>query len=394
MDAEDRAAVAARDLRNRNFLLLLRSLGAREAMSRAQLAEEVGLSVPSVHRLIADLTTMGWVEPTAAATTTARQGRPTTWFRFRDERALLAGVDVGSETTRIAIGTLGGEFETVHEIATADLQDDLGGGLATTIKGLRSPHGSGVRPLAGVAVGVPSVVGVDGVLVRPWLKKEWVGLPLRASLESLLGCPVTVAQDNHLSALAETSVSGTAPGVSSVLVVELGIGIGMGMALQGNFVSGGHGGLGRLMGWPCTPPRGARELGSSLGELITADGLLRQYAWRGGKGNPLGGAELLEAAQGRDRVAGSVIRWAARELSDVLLRLALAVDPDVIVIGGGLGRGLHRAGLVPDLEASPYRPEVPVLPSVLRADSVVTGALLAAKDHVAGWVATEIETAG
>lgn len=390
MDVDGRAEIAARDLRNRNFLLLLESLRSRDTTSRALLADEVGLSVPSVHRLMADLASMGWVEPTTRRPAAARQGRPTTWFRFRDERALLAGIDVGSETTRLALGTLGGSFTTMHEIATVDLQDDLGAGLAETIQRLRGPL-TGSPPLAGVAVGVPAVVDVDGVLVRPWLKQEWTGLPLRHELEGLLGCTVTVAQDNHFSALAETSRSGTAHGARSVLVVELGIGIGMGMALDGNLLSGSHGGLGRLMGWPCQPPRGGTALGATLGELITADGLLRQYVWRGGSSPLSGGADLLEASRNGDRTATSVVRWAARELSAVLVRLSLAVDPDVIVIGGGLGRGLHHEGLVPDLAASSYRPAVPVLPSVLRAESVVTGALLAARDQIGGWIAAEIQ---
>lgn len=399
MKPEDRAAVAARDLRNRNLLLLLQSLRARDAMSRAQLADETGLSVPSVHRLTGDLIALGWVEPAAAdstngVTTTPRQGRPTTWFRFRDERAALAGVDVGSQTTRIAIGTLDGQFETVHEIATSELQEDLGKRLAGTIRRLATrggASGAGGRPLVGVAVGVPSVVDAEGVLVRPWLKTEWAGLPLRAQLEARLGCAVTVAQDNHLSALAETSEAGTAPGVRSMLVVELGIGIGAGLALEGNLVAGAHGGLGRLMHWPCSPPRGGSELGSTLGQLITVDGLLRQYAWRNGPVSPEDGAALLEASRGGDRVAATVIRWAARELDDVLLRLSLAVDPDVIVLGGGLGRALHQAGLVPDLDI-PHGPAVPVRASVLGAESVVAGALLGAKEHVPAWVATQIET--
>lgn len=398
MSVEDRALVAARDLRNRNLLLLLQALRAHEPRSRAQLAEEVGLSVPSAHRLVSDLSAMGWVEPTDQVASNleprpSRQGRPTTWFRFRDELAVLVGIDVGSRTTRVARGTLSGQIETVDEIATADLQDDLGGRLTRTIQQLVASHSSEARQLAGVAVGVPSVVDGEGVLVRPWLKDSWLNLPLRSQLEGALGCPVTVAQDNHLSALAECSPSGTSPGVRSILVVELGIGIGAGMALDGNLVTGAHGGLGRLMGWPCTAPRGGRELGASLGELITADGLVRQYTWRGGRRTLQDGASLLEAAQAHDQAAATVVRWAAGRLADVLLRLSLAVDPDVIVLGGGLGRGLHQAGLVPDLDELPHRPAVPVMASVLGAESVVTGALLAAEEHTAGWLATQIETA-
>lgn len=391
MHAPQPAGASAGDVRRRNLLALLDALRGQPTMSRVQLAGRTGLSVPSVHRLVADLVAMGWVEPTDDASSVPRQGRPTTWLRFRGELAGIVGVDVGSQTTRFSFGSLSGELESTLHVPTDDLHDDPAKTLAAIIRRAHPPGRTGSRPLASVAVGVPSVVDAAGVLVRPWRKDRWTNLPLRAQLSRRLGCAVTVAQDNHFSALAEASPHGTAPGASSMLVVELGIGIGAGLALGGGFVTGAHGGLGRLMGWPCRAPRGAGHLGADLGELVTAGGLVSQYRWRGGSRRLSGGAELMEAAASGDQTAATVVRWAGRELGDVLTRLAMVLDPEVIVLGGGLGRGLHGAGLVPPLVAGPGRPAPELRSSRLGPDAVVTGALLAAEERVPAWIAGQIE---
>lgn len=386
------SAATTADLRRRNLLLLTEALRVGSSMSRLELAEATGVSVASVHRLTSELIDAGWLEQADPdPVTPTRQGRPATRLRFRDELAAIVGVDVGSETTRISVASLSGVQERVVEVATADLKDDPGAHLARAIRRLPGGLATPGRPLAAVAVGVPSIVDGDGVLVRPWRKEAWTALPLRAQLSRRLGCVVDVAQDNHFSALAEASPGGSAPGARAVLVVELGIGIGAGLALDGRLVTGAHGGVGRLMAWPCSPPRGGGELGSSLGELLTAEGLVLQYRWRGGSRDVSGGADLLEAAARRDSVAATVVRWAGRQLTEVLQRLAMMLDPDVIVLGGGLGRGLHHAGSLLEGMASPSGLPLEVRSSTLANDAVVTGALLTARARVPDWIENRVE---
>ena len=101
---------------------------------------------------------------------------------------------------------------------------------------------------------------------------EWDGLPLRDELGRQLGCEVTVAQDDHLSPIAESSDAGTFPGASSLLVIEIGRGIGVGMTLDGAPIAGAHRRFGRIAGWPVTDPAGAP---GTLGECLVTGGLVR-----------------------------------------------------------------------------------------------------------------------
>ena len=87
--------------------------------------------------------------------------------------------------------------------------------------GKAGPTGQSPGQLAGAGVGIASAVDADGVLRAPPMHKKWDGLPLRTSLATQLGCRVAVAQDDHLSPIAEGSDQGTFPGTSSLLVLEL-----------------------------------------------------------------------------------------------------------------------------------------------------------------------------
>lgn len=382
------------ELKRRNLLLLMNTLRSGGSMSRAQLADAVGLSVPSVHRLVGELISREWVSAAPDGRGPIRPGRPTMQFRLADRRAVIAGVDVGSETTRLVVGSLGGEVLATRHVPTGMLHVDLAGGLLREIRALRTHAVGAAPPVAAVGIGVASVVDDDGVLVRPWLATAWSGLPLRALVARRLSCAVTVAQDNHFAALAESSETGTAARAGSLVVLELGVGCGAGLVLHGELVTGAGGGLGRLMGWPCTAPRGMRSLGSTLGELLTAEGLLAQYrARRGVRRGLTDGAALLAVAQSGDQVAGRVLDWAGRELAATLRRIGWLLDPEVIVVGGGLGRALFDAGLVPVGEPLVPAGSVHVRTSVLGADAVMIGGLLAAGKHVPDWWAAQLPSA-
>lgn len=377
----------AAELKRRNLIRIASALRTSTVMSRRQLADQVGLAVPSAHRLVAELIAEGWVETTAATDGVGGgAGRPTTWFRLRDERAAVVGVDVGSETTRMALASLSGRVERVAEVPTVELRHDLGGRLSAEVRALVGRR----RPLAGAGVGVPSVVDATGVLVGPWQESEWADLPLGAHLRKSLGCPVSVAQDNHLSALAESSPHGTAPGARSVVVVELGIGIGAGMVIDSQLLTGASGGFGRMTGWPCTPPRGAKDVGNTLGELITAGGLVGQYRARGGHRAVGTGAALFAAVDAGDRQATRVIEWAVSELRATLVRIGLLVDPEVLVVGGRIGRSLCLHGNISSVDLGKRRRTIEVRPSALGVDAVMTGGLLAAANHVEEWFAAQV----
>lgn len=369
----------AADLRRSNLLGVLQSLRTGSVRSRVELAQDTGLSEPTVYRLIDELVRLGLAHPVPTSTAGgARRGRPIVRFRFASEAGSLIGIDVGGTTVRLLLSDLDGNTTESMHLPTAEIGNDLVAGLHRAVRQLTAR----AAPLVAVGIGAPSVVSADGALVKPWRRTEWTGLRLAAQLSERLRCAVFVHQDNHLAAKAESSTAGTAAGSTSVVVVELGSGIGAGAVLHGEIQYGEHGGFGRLMGWPCELPERLRHLGSTLGECLTGDGLVAHLRARDPQTRITGAADVFELAAFGDPAAGDTVTWAATSLNRVLRQVALLLDPDHLVVGGVVGRALsqQRPGLVRE------RVDAVVTPSLLGDRAVAVGGLLTAQEQVDEWL--------
>jgi glucokinase len=399
--AESGTSVPA-DVRLANLGRVVRELRSAGALSRAEVARRSGVSVATGHRLISDLADSGLVQQQPTTPGPAQLGRPPVVYRFRDDVALLAAADVGNETTRLAVTTLAGRTMASCSLSSDRLDDRLAATLADRFAELAAQAaaadgaadaGDAEHPLAGAGIGIASAVDADGVLHAPPLHKSWDGLPLRESLAEQLGCQVSVAQDDHLSPVAESSDVGTFPGTSSLLVLEIGRGIGVGMTLDGVPVSGARQRFGRIAGWPVgiRPQRDRPLPGTTLGECLVAGGLVSQYYAAGGAPAVRDGAGLAAAARARDELAGAVFAWAAREIADLVVRLHLLCDPEAVVIGGGLARSYDL--LEPAITAAARAHRIRVAPSVLGDQAVIAGAVLAANSLAQGWLTDRLARA-
>jgi predicted NBD/HSP70 family sugar kinase len=373
------------DVRMANLLRIVQELRSADTLSRSEVARQVGMSLPTAHRLVADLADLGLVEEESPATGSARMGRPPVVYRFRADAGLLAGIDAGNETTRLAVSALSRQVLVTRSLPSAKLGRRLPAMLADIIKEMVASTHLPLDRLAGVGVGVAACADADGVLRDPPTHHAWDGLPLRESLSAELGCEVAVAQDDHLSPIAESSPRGTFPGASSLLVLEIGQGIGVGMTLDGTPMAGAHGGFGRIAGWPVTNPLTGQA--GTLGECLVTGGLVNQYRARGGNGNVRDGATLAAAAREGDRHAQSVLGWAAIEIADVITRLQHLCDPEAIVIGGGLARA-HD--LLEPVLARWLPQRIRAARSVLGEQAVVTGALIVAGSFVDNWISNHL----
>jgi predicted NBD/HSP70 family sugar kinase len=386
--AAARSTLVPADMRLANLTRIIQELRSAGGLSRSDVARRVGMSLPTAHRLVSDLADLGLVAEENTAADGARLGRPPVVYSFREDAALLAGVDAGNETTRLALTTLSGRVLAARALPSDQLGRRLPATLVEKIKEMLSSLTPPLNRLVGVGVGIAACVDSDGVLRDPPAHLSWDGLPLRESLSTQLRCEVAVAQDDHLSPIAESSDRGTFPGASSLLVLEIGRGIGVGMTLDGTPISGARGRFGRIAGWPVTDPIGGQV--RTLGECLVTRGLVRQYHARGGTGNVHDGASLAAAARDGDRQAQSVLGWAAIEIADVVTRLQQLCDPEAIVIGGGLARA-HD--LLEPVLARWLPPGVRAARSVLGEQAVVVGAVIVAGSFVESWLSTRLARA-
>ena len=203
----------------------------------------------------------------------------------------------------------------------------------------------------GVGVSLPGIITRDGeismIVNLPWLE----GQPLRRTLEARLGCPVALANDANCFALSEAT-DGAAAGAEVVFGVILGTGVGGGLVVRGEALVGANATAGEWGHNPWPTPEGAgvpcacgRFAQGCVETWLNGAALTRDYAALGG-GQATAAEIGARAAAGEAMAADAVTRYAER-LAQALAGVINLLDPDVIVLGGGLSEIAALYRLVP-----------------------------------------------
>ena len=167
------------------------------------------------------------------------------------------------------------------------------------------------------------------------------GRPFRTDLETALGRPVRLANDANCLALSE-AIDGAAAGAHVVLAVILGTGCGGGVAVGGRPVEGLNGVAGEIGHTPLPWPSEAEIPGPDcwcglrgcLETYVSGTGLERDH--RAATGAALAAPQIIEAARsGESLAAASLDRYLDRLARGLAVAVDL-IDPDVIVLGGGM----------------------------------------------------------
>ena len=255
-------------------------------------------------------------------------------------------------------------------------------------------------PASPVGVGAAGLVNHDGkVLYSPNLPTIREA-PLQDALAAATRHPLVVDNDANVAARGEIAY-GAARGVRHALLVTLGTGIGGGMLLDGELYRGAHG-FGAEIGH-ITVERGgplcacgelghweAIASGSALGrmarELIERGGGARILAAANGDVDEVTGVHVDTAARAGDGDARALLEEYADNVALGLAALANVLDPEIIVIAGGLVElGLLLfdpldVAFVQHIEGGKYRPKTPIVPAELGERAGAVGAAVLARE--------------
>lgn len=192
-----------------------------------------------------------------------------------------------------------------------------------------------------VGVGIPGALSPATGLIKN-ANSTWLnGRPLREDLARVLGRPVRLANDANCLALSEAS-DGAAAGAAVVFGVIIGTGTGGGIAIDGRPMTGANAIAGEWghnpLPWPDaneTPgPPCYCGLRGCIETFLSGAGLTRAYRECGGASDTDARAIAAEAAAGGP--AAAAIAMYVRRLARGLASIINVLDPDVIVLGGGL----------------------------------------------------------
>ncbi|MFE7135681.1 ROK family transcriptional regulator [Streptomyces sp. NPDC057638] len=359
-------------LRRINSAVVLHALRGAGSPTLTDLTRATGLSRPTVEGVIEGLIESGLVvESQPEEGGTRRQGRPARRFRFRVEAGYLLGVEIGMHRVAALVSGLDGRIigASSREVSNTASADDRLERVRLVIADVLRRTGIPRTSLWAVGVGSPGIVEADGTVRLGVALPGWTGLPLGQRLQRSFRCPVLVENDANAAAMAE-HWKGAATDSDDVVFVLAGLSPGAGSLIGGRLHRGFGGAAGEigalhLLGREVSP----QELFSTTDEPL----------------RPLDEQAVAQvfalARQGDSRAQAVVDRFMRRLVHDVAA-LVLALDPELVVVGG------WAAGL--DGVLDPLRGELAryclrpprVTLSLLGEAAVATGALRLALDHV------------
>jgi glucokinase len=248
-------------------------------------------------------------------------------------------------------------------------------------------------------------VGIAGLVRWPEGSFAWgphvpaTDIPVRSELEAELGVPVVVDNDANATAWCEMQL-GTGVGYRHALVVTLGTGIGGAVVIDGEIFRGGSfaGEWGHMQydpgGTLCDcGKRGCWETVASgpalvrLAKEVMALNPDSSFAYRLADVEITGEA-ITAAADSGDEVARGLVAQVGAEFGRGVASLVAIFDPDVVIVGGGLGSvgeslvGPARRVVADALHGGAYRLPPPILVAARGSDAGAEGAARMAQDLV------------
>lgn len=246
----------------------------------------------------------------------------------------------GREVLRRRVPTPQGDYRATLRVI-ADL-------VAAAERALDAVPGS-----CSVGVGTPGSLSTRTGRLRNSNSVCLNGEPLHADLEAVLGREVRISNDANCFAMSEAS-DGAGAGARIVFGVILGTGVGAGVVVDGRVLDGCNGIAGEWghnpLPWPADDERpGAACYCGRAGCIetwLSGPGMARDHARHGDATRAAAEAIVARAAAGEDTASATLARYEAR-LARSLAHVINILDPDVIVLGGGMSNVDSLYGNVP-----------------------------------------------
>jgi fructokinase len=253
---------------------------------------------------------------------------------------LRLGVDLGG--TKIEIVALAADGRELVRRRIATPQGDYAATVAA-VAGLVAACDADLGERGSVGIGIPGAESLRNGHIKNANSTCLIGRPLRRDLEAALGRPVRLANDANCFALSEAT-DGAGRGAAVVFGAILGTGVGGGIVAHGRLLLGAHAiagewghnplprpGAGDLPSPPCYCGRSGCIESYLSGPALAADHQRHS-------GDAIDAAEIARRAGAGDPVCEATLHRYEERLGRALASVINLLDPDVIVLGGGLSQ--------------------------------------------------------
>lgn len=367
--------------RDAAVLELLRSRSA----TRPQIALATHMSKPTVSAAIAQLEQAGLVRSDGQVS--GITGRKPTVYALNRTARLVAGIDIGGVNTRVAIADLCGSIlaestaPTDHEAVTDQVVAMFRKVRARALRTLAPARPADRPPVVAAALSTPGLVVGSS---RVWLayNVDSAGVLDFAPMARRLGVPLRVENNVNVAALGEMRF-GAAREHRSFVFLSVGAGIGVGTVHNGELLRGANGAAGEISYLPLGPHplAGEQALTGNFEQSAAAAGLLdraRRQTWR--ERPPADVAELFPWAADGNATARRLVQDHAQQIGLAVVAARTIVDPEIVVLGGGIGRNKLLIEPVTEVCRRLLPVPCPVITTELADRGSLVGAVAAASD--------------
>jgi predicted NBD/HSP70 family sugar kinase len=346
-------------------------------VSRAQVARTTGLSKPTVSQALASLLRAKLVRE--AGRSSGGKGPTAVLYEANPVAGFVVALDVGRSMVRAAIADLSGQIVGQRdERARSRTASSLITQLGAVAHVVADQAGVRWRQVTFVCVGSPGVLqpGVSHLRLAHNLP-GWEREGVLEALHAELGLRVVFENDVNLATLGEQRL-GLGKDVADFVFLHIGTGVGMGLVLNGELYRGSSGAAGEVGYVPIAvrdPHERTSRRRGALESAVGAQAVMDEARRHGVRGADEV-KDVFDRARDGDRAAARVVAGIAERVALAIAAIAPVVDPELVILGGAIGRqgDLLLESVERELAAlSPFRPRIEV--SALGEDAELHGAI-------------------
>jgi predicted NBD/HSP70 family sugar kinase len=340
----------------------------RGVLSRAELADRLGLSRPAITQTTRVLEEGGWVETDSIGGNT--RGQPKQNLRLCARAAVSPGVFIQNDRVTLMLADLNGRaFASAEIVPTPADPCEACRQIAAQFRELLRAHRIAAARILAVGVATSGFFLEDsGMIWTPTEMGDWRRFPLRETLAREMGCAVVVENDGNAAALAE-AMAGAGRHYENFFYLYLAYGIGGGFIHHGRIFHGTHGNAGEIGLLVPHRPSVRPTLTSLAVQLKRTHG-------------SLDASEIQRLYERCDPAMMRFLRAAIAALNQPLTAVIALFDPAAIIIGGKFPRSVLRH-IVEHVDVSnrltgivPEQPAPAVIMSEINEDAGLLGAAL------------------
>lgn len=379
-------------VRDLNRAVVLERIRQENSVSRAAIARGLQMSRSTVSLIVDQLLSEGFVQEVGTGESSTQGGRRPVQLQFVPQAKYAFGIDIGGTKTLFLLTDLDGNYVARRKVPSSSGDIYPLEHIANEAQRFLTDIGIDAERIVGTGIGISSTVDpVTGIVQQP----PGLAVPtvnFRAYFAARLPNPIHVENDVNMAVFGEWW-RGQGAGLQNVVMVAIGTGIGAGIVLNNQLYRGRDGYAGeighlRLDPYDVTAKRSLSDFGpleertSGGGLAQSVRDLLPDFPDSLLHDEPLTAQNVFAAEAQGDPAAVTVVQQAIAYLSFSIANLVTVLNPDVVILGGGVsavGDSLIRRIRSRVQSLTPVT--CPVVAAGLREDASAVGAAATALLH-------------